>query len=80
MTQPAKHDVPMQRAILPVAFLLLAFCASNAQIPRITGQPTPGDARLADYFRGEVMQLSSNCLANIQTLHDWESRRAEYRR
>jgi dienelactone hydrolase len=70
----------MQRAILPVAFLLIAFLASDAQIPKIAGQPTPGDARLADYFRNEVSVLSSNCLANIQTLDDWKPKRAEYRR
>ena len=70
----------MQRTFLPVAFLLIAFLASDAQIPKVAGQPTPGDARLADYFRNEVTALSSNCLANIQTLDEWKSKRAEYRR
>jgi hypothetical protein len=80
VTGSSKHDAPMQRAILPVVFLLIAFLASDAQIPKIAGQPTPGDARLADYFRNETAALSSNCLANIQTLDDWKSKRAEYRR
>jgi len=69
----------MQRAILLVAFLLIALFASDAQIPRTAGQPTPGDARLADYFRNETAALSSNCLANIQALDDWKPKRAEYR-
>lgn len=71
----------MQRAIFPLtAVFLAAILSSDAQIPRVAGQPTRGDAMLTDYFHDEVMQLSSNCLANVQTLEDWESQRAEYRR
>jgi X-Pro dipeptidyl-peptidase (S15 family) len=70
----------MQRVIFPIVFLLLGFCASEAQIPPLTGPPGPGDAQLTDYFRDQVTTLSSNCLANIHTLADWTSRRAEYRR
>jgi hypothetical protein len=70
----------MQRAILLVAFLLIAFLASDAQIPKITGRPAHGDAKLAAYFRNEVNVLSTNCLANIETLDDWKSKRSEYRR
>jgi hypothetical protein len=71
----------MQRVMLPLtAIFLAALISSDAQIPKVTGQPTRGDVMLADYFRDEVTALSSNCLANVQTLEDWESRRAEYRR
>ena len=61
-------------------FLLLAFVAGDAQIPRLTGPAAPGDAALADYFRHETLALSAHCLANINTLDDWTSHRAEYRR
>lgn len=70
----------MQRAILAVVFLLPALFTSEAQIPKLTGPPAPGDPALAGYFRDEVTALSSNCLADIRTLDDWTSRRAEYRR
>jgi hypothetical protein len=70
----------MQRAVLPVVFLLLAFFAGDAQIPKLTGKPAPGDAALADYFRDETLALSARCLADINTLDDWTNRRAEYRR
>ncbi|HYA79058.1 MAG TPA: alpha/beta hydrolase family protein [Candidatus Nitrosopolaris sp.] len=71
----------MQRAmLLLIAIFLAALLVSDAQIPKVTGQPTHGDAMLADYFQDEVTALSSNCLANIETLEDWESKRAEYRR
>ena len=70
----------MQRAVFPVVFLLLAFVAGDAQIPKLAGQPAPGDAALADYFRNETAALSQHCLANINTLDDWKAKRAEYRR
>jgi len=70
----------MQRAIFLVVFLLIGLPASEAQIPRLTGPAASGDAALADYFRDEVTVLSSNCLADIHTLDNWTSRRAECRR
>ena len=70
----------MQRVILPVAILWFALVAADAQIPRLTGPPAPGDAALAHYFRDHVTALSSNCLADIHALDDWTGSRAEYRR
>ncbi len=71
----------MQRAILPLTAIFLAvLLSSDAQIPKVTGQPTRGDAMLAAYFRDQVTALSTNCLADVSTLDDWKSRRAEYRR
>jgi len=54
--------------------------SGDAQIPRLTGNPTPGDAMLADYFRNETAALSQHCLAGINTLEEWKARRPEYRR
>ncbi|MGH7950942.1 MAG: alpha/beta hydrolase family protein [Limisphaerales bacterium] len=62
------------------AIFVAAFLTGDAQIPKVVGTPAPGDARLSDYFRDEVMALSQNCLADIKTLDDWKSKRAEYRR
>jgi dienelactone hydrolase len=73
-------DCSFLKPTISAALLLAVFFSGDAQIPKFTGQPTRGDARLADYFRNETAVLSSNCLANIQTLDDWKSKRAEYRR
>ena len=62
------------------AFFLAAFFSGDTQIPKAAGTPTHGDAELENYFRNEVGTLSSNCLANINSLDDWKSKRAEYRR
>jgi dienelactone hydrolase len=35
---------------------------------------------LADYFRNETAALAERCLADIQSLDDWKSKREEYRR
>lgn len=76
VTPLSKHDAAMQRIVFPLtALFLAALLASDAQVPRLTGPPAP-----ADYFRNETMALSANCLADIHTLDDWTSRRAEYRR
>lgn len=37
------------------------------------------DPDLAEYFRAETKKISDACLADIQTLDDWTSRREKYR-
>jgi hypothetical protein len=67
-------------------FLLLALLAAlsaSAQtfIPSAPKEKaTPGDVLLTEYFRNETATLSERCLADIKTLKDWTSQRAEYRR
>lgn len=71
----------MQRtSLLLTVFLLGALLTGDAQIPRLIGRPAPGDAPLADYFRNETAALSQHCLADINTLDDWKSKRSDYRR
>ena len=41
---------------------------------------TRGDRLLADSFRAETAALAGQCLADVETLEDWTSRREEYRR
>lgn len=63
-----------------MAFLFGALLPGDAQIPRLAGKPTPGDAMLADYFRNQTTALSQHCLADINTLDEWKAKRGEYRR
>lgn len=39
-----------------------------------------GDQMLAEYFRAQTAKLSEQCLADIKTLEDWETRRQVYRK
>lgn len=41
---------------------------------------TPADVQLKQYFRSEAAIISERCLADIKTLDDWKSQRAEFRR
>ena len=41
--------------------------------------PSRGERMIAEYFRLETARLADRCLADIKTLDDWTSRRAEYR-
>ncbi len=59
-----------------LAFLILASSLYGADQPT----STPGDQMLADYFRNKTAVLAERCLADIKTLEDWKSHRAEYRR
>jgi dienelactone hydrolase len=45
-----------------------------------SGGVSEGDKLLADYFRTETAKISVACLTNVQSLGDWQSRRAELRR
>ena len=41
---------------------------------------TPGDRQVVNYFKTETDKLSCDCLSDIHTLGDWETRRPELRR
>ncbi len=43
-------------------------------------EPSRADTQLKNYFANETAALSERCLADIKTLDDWKSHRAEYRR
>jgi len=64
----------MKRILLLLVFPLLASSLFAAD------KPTPGDQMLADYFRNETAALAERCLADIQSLDDWKSKRDDYRR
>jgi hypothetical protein len=67
-------------SILLMVFLWGTLWSDDAQIPWLPVRPAPGDAALADYFRNETAALSQHCLADVNTLEDWQAKRAEYRR
>ena len=62
--------------------LLLAVYSSGTASPTALAVEnlTPADQSLAAYFRSETAMLARRSLAEIHSLVDWESRRAEYRR
>lgn len=60
--------LPISLALL-VIFPLASWAAESSR-----------DDALAAYFRGETAKLAERCLADIDTLDDWTSRRDEYRR
>jgi len=39
-----------------------------------------GDEMLAEYFRAQTAKLSKQCLADIKTIEDWETKRLVYRK
>ncbi len=45
-----------------------------------TNEPISVSGALADYFKDQADQISSNCLSDIHSLADWEIRRPELRR
>jgi dienelactone hydrolase len=48
--------------------------------PRCFAAETPADAQLKKYFFNEAATLSDRCLADIKTLDNWKSQRAEFHR
>lgn len=58
-------------------FILCSQLASAADYP--LPQKTSGDRMLADTFRAETEKLATRCLADIRSLDDWKSRRAQLR-
>jgi len=69
---------------LKFALTLLCLCLSCTALKN---QPGVSSAELADpnrplaeYFRAETAKLQEQCLADIKTLSDWESKRSLYRK
>ena len=63
-------------ALMTFANLLFASAATSQPGPPLP----PGDQMLDAYFRAETAALARRCLADIQTLDDWQAKRGEYRR
>ena len=65
----------MMKRLLP--FLALGLQASLGQAAELK---TPGDRMFADYFKIETKRLADNCLAEIQSLDDWNAKKKLYRK
>ena len=60
--------------------LLIGSPAPLAQAQQSQQRDTShGDRLIEEYFRGQTEALTAACLSEIETLQDWESRRAVYR-
>ena len=69
----------MKRMLCLAGLFLQVISLSRA----VAGPPPAADgidSALAGYFARETAAVSSQCLADIHSLKDWESRRGEYRR
>tara|TARA_B100000809_G_C15136288_1_gene530749 strand:+ start:1594 stop:1761 length:168 start_codon:yes stop_codon:yes gene_type:complete len=51
--------------MIPLTFFTISSSA-------FTGFETPGDRMFRTYFERETAGIAKQCLANIQTLDDWE--------
>lgn len=68
----------MSRSIQLAALLSVCIMGPLAAAPPEI-DTTRGDRMLAEYFRAETRKLSENSLADIKSLADWQSKKAEYR-
>src|SRR5262245_26680175 len=59
-------------ALMPNAAFTAAFHNPYGMFPT---NATTGDQMFAEYFRNEARILAERCLADIQTLGDWQQRR-----
>jgi dienelactone hydrolase len=76
--KPFLHVSPVFSCVVLSCLSLLALGSLPSRAAEAsTG--SPGDRRLADYFKAETEALSSRCLADVRTLADWESTRAARR-
>ncbi len=67
-------------AIAPITlFSLLVASVIQAAEPGSTNLAY-GDLMVADYFKTETAKISTNCLANINSLADWQAQREGLRR
>lgn len=61
------------------AALAPARSSGRAENVAATGAP-PADPQITEYFKVQTAEISSNCLADIHSLADWEARRPELQR
>ena len=63
------------KRLLP--FLLCSLAVSLGHAAELK---TPGDRMFADYFKIETKRLADSCLAEIETLDDWNAKKDLYRK
>jgi len=65
----------MRRSCSPLAPLLCLFVGSWTWAASPPPEPTFGDRMIAAYFQAETAQLKAACLAEVQSLDQWQARR-----
>ena len=60
--------------------LLLLLCGLAVSLGHAAELKTPGDRMFAEYFKIETKRLADSCLAEIETLDDWNAKKDLYRK
>lgn len=72
---------PMWRAFLAwCIFVGIVIPAMHAQVAQTQFGTNFAQTQLAEYFKTEVHEIASRCLAEIKTRSDWETHRMGYRK
>ena len=66
--------------LLLAALVLPCLCVACAASQQEALKTSRGDLMISEYFHAETGKLRDNCLADIKTLQDWESKRQAYRK
>ena len=67
----------MQRMI---ASTLLVGCCSLIAFAEPTRDTSRGDRMISQYFRLETDKIQQRCLAEVESLDDWNSKKKQYRK
>ena len=60
--------------------LSLLLCGLAVSLAHAAELKTPGDRMFAEYFKIETKRLADSCLAEIETLDDWNAKKDLYRK
>ncbi|MCH2382995.1 MAG: hypothetical protein MK290_09810, partial [Pedosphaera sp.] len=60
--------------------LPLLLCSLAVSLGHAAELKTPGDRMFAEYFKIETKRLADSCLAEIETLDDWNAKKDLYRK
>ena len=60
--------------------LPLLLCGLAVSLGHAAELKTPGDRMFAEYFKTETKRLADSCLAEIETLDDWNAKKDLYRK
>ncbi|MFH1264223.1 MAG: acetylxylan esterase, partial [Planctomycetota bacterium] len=77
---------PLRFVALPLLLLVMAPAPSGSVLsaePRPEWAelgPSRGDQMISAYFREETARLADDCLADVQSLDEWKTRRESYHR
>ena len=70
---------PLARLFLAVVLASAFRPAQAAPYGKPLPNPTPGDKIFAEYFRAETRAVTDRTLADVQSLADWNARKAQFR-